>query len=99
MVGDGIYQKEGLLENEWSITTPAITNIYTTAVRGNAWNDVFVVGHFGEVVHYNGMSWRSYRGVTGLTSGVLNSVAVKGNIVAAVGFTSTNAIVLTGRRY
>jgi hypothetical protein len=66
-------------------------------VKGNGLNDVMVVGAYGEVLHWNGVSWRSYRDITGL-NGSYTSVAVDGNFVIAVGQNDTQAVVAIGRR-
>jgi hypothetical protein len=57
-----------------------------------------VVGAFGDVLHYNGKSWRSYREHTMLAAGSYKSVAVKGNCVFAVGENADKAVVLRGKR-
>ncbi len=31
---------------------------YLMSVRGTAWNDVFIVGHFGTIMHFNGKTWK-----------------------------------------
>jgi hypothetical protein len=102
VVGDGVYEKRELSEPEWKKRVPDITRYATTAIRGNALNDVFVVGAFGEVLHFNGVSWKSYIAVTGLANGSYTAVAVRGNLVIAVGGDAggagTLAVVLVGRR-
>jgi len=98
VVGGGIYEKERLSDNEWKNNPLDITTYYTESVRGNHQNDVFVVGAFGEVLHYNGNSWRSYREQTALTAGSYMSVAFKGDCIVAVGEDSQKAVILRGKR-
>jgi hypothetical protein len=98
VVGDGIYQKNSLSDSAWRNGPLDITHDATTRVRGNNINDVFVVGAFGEFLHWNGVSWRSYMGQTGLADGSYTSVAVEGNLVVAVGANDAQAVITMGRR-
>ena len=99
VVGDGIYEKNSLLESSWKNGPLDITKYATTKIRGNDLNDLFVVGAFGEVLHYNYSTWYSYRKTaTGLSNGSYASVAVKNNLVIAVGEDSPSAIIAIGRR-
>ena len=98
VVGDGIYEKNSITDTAWKNGPTDITRYATTKVRGNNVNDVFVVGAFGEFLHWNGVSWRSYIGQTGLADGSYASVAVQGNIVVAVGANNAQAVITMGRR-
>ena len=99
--GDGIFSKHVLSDSSWISLHQNITTFYTVRVRGNATNDVFLVGAYGEIVHFNGATWRSYRNVTGI-DGALGGLAVKGNLVMAVGTEETSsgprAVVAIGKR-
>jgi hypothetical protein len=98
VVGAGVHHKRTLNGNLWTVYPPGVVTTYhSSAVSGNALNNVFVVGSFLEMVHFNGVSWRHYRGeVSG--SGALGGVAVGGNLVIAVGYTTEGAIAVVGRR-
>ncbi len=98
VVGDGIYEKNNLSDAGWIVHQLDLTQYYTTKVRGNSINDVFIVGAGGEVMHYNGKSWLSYQSITGLSNGAYGSVALKNNLVIAVGMDSPRAVVSIGRR-
>ena len=98
VVGDGIYQKNSLPDSAWRNGPLDITHDATTRVRGNNINDVFIVGAFGEFLHWNGVSWRSYITQTGLADGSYTSVAVQGNLVVAVGANDAQAVITMGRR-
>ena len=98
VVGDGIYQKNSLSDSTWRNGTLDITKYGTTKVRGNGTNDVFVVGAYGEFLHWNGASWKSFIAQTGLANGCYGSVAVSGNLVVAVGQNGTQAVITVGRR-
>ncbi|MCL4708742.1 hypothetical protein KJ068_26580 [bacterium] len=101
VVGSGIYEKERLSDSAWKNGPRDITTYYTDSVRGNHQNDVFIVGSFGEVLHYNGVSWRSYRSETALHNGNLRGggVDVKGELVVAAGLDEAQAVILVGRRW
>lgn len=98
-VGAGIYSKETLNDTvKWGGPGLSVTKYTSSAIRGNHANDVFVVGAYGDVLHYNGKSWRSYRDETGLAAGAYTEVAVKGDLVIAVGYEGRRAVVLRGKR-
>jgi hypothetical protein len=73
--------------------------IYTNRIRGNAGNDLVVVGDFGIVGHYNGVNWKVYDKLK-LPNGNYESVAMKGNLVIAAGWygQSGRAVVAVGKR-
>ncbi len=104
VVGSGIYEKDSLSDGTWRNAPLDITKYGTTSVRGNGANDVFIVGAFGEFLHWNGSSWRSFINQVGLSNGSYTSVAVKGNLVVAVGGNvapgdlDSKAVVTIGRR-
>jgi hypothetical protein len=96
IVGDGVWEKHPTLSMP-SWNSKVLTTYTIDAVRGNSINDVFMCGAFGEMLHFNGNTWRSYRAQTGLTGAYL-SLSVKGNLVIAVGEKSPQAVVLIGRK-
>jgi hypothetical protein len=98
VVGDGIFEKNSIGESNWRINSLDITPFATTAVSGNGLNDVFVVGAFGECLHWNGVTWKSYRDKTKIEDSALGALGVKGNLVVAGGQTGQNAIILIGKR-
>jgi hypothetical protein len=97
VVGAGIWEKTySLTQPYW--TTRNITGYTTNSIRGTAINDIFVCGAFGDLLHFNGVSWHAYDDQTYLSSGQYEMLAVKGNIVLAVGHEAQSAIVAIGRR-
>lgn len=99
VVGCGIYEKERLSDSAWKNNPRDITTYYTGSVRGNHQNDVFIAGAFGEVLHYNGVSWRSYRSETALLNDSLSGGGdVKGDLVVAAGLDGGQAVILVGKR-
>jgi hypothetical protein len=98
VVGSGIYNKNLLSDISWSMKYWNVTNDYTNCIRGNDINDIVAVGAFGEVIHYNGKRWKSFRDETGLPNGEYLSVAIKGNLIVAVGEEGQQAVILVGKR-
>ena len=100
IVGAGIGQKHSLQDSSpWSVyPSGVVTSYYSTSVHGNDINDVFVVGADGDMQHFNGVSWKSYRDQTYLANGSFGRVAVNGNLVIAVGSNNPYAAVAIGRR-
>jgi hypothetical protein len=98
VIGSGIYEKNALSDTAWKNGPLDITRYGMSAIRGNAANDVFVVGAFGEFLHWNGANWKSYIKQTGLSDGSYASIAVKGNLVFAVGANNNQAVITVGRR-
>ena len=97
IVGDGIYEKNSLSESIWKNGPLDITHYAVTEIRGNDLNDVFAVGSFGEVLHYNGKRWTSYINETGLDNGSYSGLAVKRNLVVATGANNQQAVIIIGR--
>ncbi len=96
IVGDGIWEKHPTLSaSSWS--SQALTQYLPEAVRGNALNDVFMCGAYGEMLHFNGVSWKSYISQTGINGAYL-ALSVKGNTVIAVGEVAPQAAILMGKR-
>jgi hypothetical protein len=74
-----------------------IPAIYTNLIRGNASNDLLVVGDFGIVGHFNGTTWKVYDELK-LPNGNYESVAIKGNIAIAAGWYNARGYVAVGKR-
>lgn len=64
--------------------------------NGNAWNNVFTVGDFGLVSHFNGSTWKHYN--VNLPMANFYSVSIKENMVTAVGQNGDKAVILIGKR-
>jgi hypothetical protein len=74
-----------------------LPSYYSTRIRGNGQNDVWVVGAFGRVGHFNGVGWRSYAEAA-LADGTYEGLAVSGGQILAVGQSGNRAVILRGRR-
>jgi len=92
--GGGIFR---LQNGSWVSMTNGLPSIFLNRVRGNADNDLFVVGDFGVVAHYNGVSWQVFNQLQ-LPNGNYESVAVKNNLAIAAGWYNGQAYIAVGRR-
>ncbi len=94
-----MYSKNDVSSNDpWRSFDSGVTQYYQYAITGTALNDVFSVGSFGEILHFNGVTWTSYRDQTGLAAGAFRSVRAKGHVVVAAGYESARGIVARGTR-
>jgi hypothetical protein len=99
VVGDGIWKKQFASNAPLWIGGPNIFTTYITdRIRGTGINDVFICGAYGELIHFNGSSWRSYQSQISLTNGKYQSVAATDRLVIAVGYNSPLAVIATGKR-
>lgn len=87
LTGGNIYRKNNFEGSEiWKEWLPRVTQNYLFGIRGNGLNDIIMAGAYGEIAHYNGITWRSYLGnETPEFYGNLVSIDIKGNTVCAVG--------------
>lgn len=95
-VGSGIYTKGLLSEPRWSGGPLMITEYFSSDVTGIDTNDIFIVGAFGDVLHYNGSTWRQYAELR--QSGSLFIVDFKRNTMGAAGYVGNRALVIRGQR-
>jgi hypothetical protein len=98
IVGDGLYEKTFSDTSAWNDLNQnwSITSYFKSCIRGNGLNDIVVAGAQGEFLHYNGITWKSFRNQTSLNNGTYYSVAIKGNIIVAVGSDQSQAVILIG---
>lgn len=95
--GGGVWDKDISLDwGLWHELYP--TPYYTNRIRGNDINDVFICGAYGDLLHFNGQSWRSYHDQTKISDGGFNSIAITGSLVLSVGEDNPRAVVAIGRR-
>jgi hypothetical protein len=99
VVGNGVYYKDNIMTTGWKLddTQPLI---YKERMRGTGSNDIFIVGDFGLVSHFNGATWKHYTGneLPNLL-GNYYSVILKSNIMVAAGqLNDGQAIILRGNR-
>ncbi len=84
-----------LLDNNW-IEQTVIPLVFTERIRGTGKNDVFVVGHFGLLAHYNGVNWREYPEAA--TALVYTSLDYKNDLMVTVGYTQREGVIQIFRR-
>jgi hypothetical protein len=93
IVGLGIYKKGNLNEPLWNrFPLGVINNYYSYCVKGNSFNNVIIVGSFGEVVHFNGVSWNKYNQTYNLGC-EYNRVSIKNNSAVFVGYENNKALI------
>jgi len=99
VAGGGMWRKENITSNTpWQSFENGVTPYYIYGMRGQSENDIVAVGSFGELLHYNGKSWKSFRGLPGFNNLELYSVDIKGNVLCAVGYIGNRACVVRGYR-
>lgn len=97
VTGGGWYEKVNLNDSSWKDYVLKYTHHSIERIKGNGINDVFMVGSYGEVLHFNGVSWKSYISETYIDGGY-GGLDVKGNIIAISGGVGQSGIVLIGKR-
>ncbi|MBI9072923.1 MAG: hypothetical protein JEY94_15085 [Melioribacteraceae bacterium] len=95
--GSSIKSKTNLSKGNWK--NENATEFVTFSIAGNELNDIYACGSYGEVIHYNGISWNSSRSILGLDNNkIFYKVECEGNIVIAVGFNGRKARIAMGIR-
>ncbi len=96
IVGGGMFRKSSLVasENWWSFRQ-GISDNYMFSIDANWLNDIMVSGDTGELLHFNGAGWTSYKNEF---RGYLYAVDIYDNIAVAVGFDGGKAIITMGVR-
>ena len=84
---------------KWANNPLDITQYYIFSMRGNNLNDIVAVGGYGAVLHFNGVTWESYKQLY-LPSRNYESVAIRGNFAIAVGWygQSAKSVIAVGKR-
>ena len=78
--GDGVFEYSKT--NGWEMFT-GLPNYKTYHIRGNDINDIFAVGAFGFVIHYNGINWKDIFPSQNIR---FISLSVTDNLMVAVGY-------------
>jgi hypothetical protein len=99
LVGSGIYSKNRLDEKEWKILSWNMAKYFEHSIAAQNVNDIIISGDYNEVLHYNGITWKSYRGLElPNTYGRLLKVSYKSNIVCIVGQNDSKGILHIGKK-
>lgn len=97
VVGSGMFRNIDITGTKgWKPLHYGITNYHLNDIRGNDLNDIVVYGDFGELLHFNGVSWKTFINETymyGAWGGT-----IKGNIICCVGLKDNKAIITIGKR-
>jgi hypothetical protein len=98
--GGGLWEKNSLSDAQWQrpLEGSGLTVQYLDAVRGNGMNDIVATGANGDLMHFNGKTWRNFRDQTGLSYGEYYSIAIKGDVAMAVGEDLGRGVVAVGKR-
>ncbi|NOZ04128.1 MAG: hypothetical protein GXO92_05920 [FCB group bacterium] len=99
IVGAGVFKYDPV-HSRWIEDTTHPSYPYKTAIRGSGINNVFIVGAFGHVSHFNGSMWKHYyiKGLVPSFYGSYEAVAVTDDIFVSVGWAGGRAVVLRGYR-
>jgi len=93
LCGDGVWTRKP--DKVWyEVLGIPVIPYFTEHVRGVASNNVFAVGDFGVVTHFNGITWRIYQ--EGSLADIFYSVAYNGHLMVSVGFVGQRALALRG---
>ncbi|MEW6510291.1 MAG: hypothetical protein AB1428_04965 [Bacteroidota bacterium] len=93
--GDGVFSRGP--DYQWrEIAGMSVLPVFTERIRGVSDNDFFVVGDFGAIAHFNGANFKVYPAVAG--SPIFTSLDYKNGLMIAVGYTSSQAVIVTARR-
>ncbi len=99
LVGSGIYAKNSLIENKWKILPWNISNYFKYCIVAQNMNDIIIAGAFNEVLHFNGVAWKSYRGTElPYESGRLLGANYKNNIICIVGQHGREGVLHIGKK-
>ena len=95
--GDGLWSVNKLGQS-WR-REEGLLNYFEHDMLGQNSNDIFIVGAFGFIAHYNGANWHNYNGSElPFLDGVFARVDYKENLIVTVGLSGTNAVILRGIR-
>lgn len=90
--GDFTYRFDG---QSWRELPAPDLNIVKQKVFGTAINDVFIIGDFGLLLHWNGETWRRYDDVS--FDGSLRGLWTDGREIVAVGWNSAFGVIIRGQ--
>jgi hypothetical protein len=96
VVGNGVFTKKDIFSlSPWINLGDDLSNYFLGAIEGTRNNNIIACGSYGELLHFNGVTWKSFQN---MFSGILlGDVALNGNIVVTVGFNSTKAFICIGK--
>ncbi|MCF7902884.1 MAG: hypothetical protein K9M19_05605 [Candidatus Marinimicrobia bacterium] len=79
-------------DEQWhELAGETITPAFTESIRGQHNNDIFIVGDYGVVVHYNGLHFKRY---TEVPNALYQACSYRDDMMVAVGQRSGRAVIL-----
>jgi hypothetical protein len=98
ITGNGIYFKTNIYDsNDWNTSLSSLTAYYTYAIRGSSLNNIFICGSYGELLHFNGASWKSFKNTPGFFDADFFNIAVKDGLVTVVGQRFSSGFITIGK--
>lgn len=98
-VGGEMYKKQDIKSSEpWVSFQQGITRYYLYSIDGQAENDIAVCGSYGELLHYNGSTWKSYREEGAVSADEFLRVKIKDDMIVSVGYDNPKAVIIIGKR-
>ena len=96
VVGNGVFTKKDIFSlSPWINLGDDLSDYFLGAIEGTGNNNIIACGSYGELLHFNGVTWKSFQNIF---SGILlGEVALKGNTVVTVGFNSAKAFISIGK--
>ena len=91
-VGNGFYTTR-MLGDQW-IKDLSIPMFSKSAIRGTNYNNIFLGGAFGLLMHFNGTDWKNYQFIEVSYNDFLAVLDVKDNLVCAVGANANNKAII-----
>jgi hypothetical protein len=99
VIGSGIFTKADIYSTlAWESIWQGVTQYYINSIDGNDLNDIIICGAFGELLHFNGVNWKSFQNELQLEAGSYREIKIKDNFVIAVGYNSPKAVITIGKR-
>ena len=81
------------ISNQWIKVENSIPS-FCNLIRGDGLNNIFAACDNFKIAHYNGISWET---INFNKIGILNSIKVKNNNIAACGYDSRKAYIILGK--
>ncbi|RMD87007.1 MAG: glucosyl transferase, partial [Calditrichaeota bacterium] len=99
VAGGGFYFKETIFSpSPWEkYSGGVVTTYFTHRIRGTGLNHIVACGDFGELVHFNGVSWFNYTGQFLAHNSSQLGLAVTENLIVSCGQQGRDAVVVIGR--
>jgi len=99
VAGSGIYKKSDIYSNKpWEPVHYGVSNYYIYSIDGSNVNDIVMCGSYGELLHFNGKTWKSFRTLFSMDNGDFKKINIKDNIIIAVGCKNSQAVIVKGTR-